>query len=948
MAWRSFSAKAAPLGGEGGANFVEGEAEFFRFDDDAFEFVDEEFGAGAFVAGGGFGDDAADGGGGDEDALGDEGGDDLVSGVGVDTEFLAEDANGREGRSGFELAGDDGAFDGEDHLLGEGKAGSKFDRKREHSVLLTLGQMGRQAFCRHGVVGAGRRAGMGAFPEDGAVAMRTIRLRVAFVAGRGELNDGVARFVNSNRSMGTSGSTFMKSETLTQGSFTLPGEAGHEALTLRLAKRWGADTIRDSDGTQLSPEIVQSGYAIYSTVCLVRSVQPWARENRDKLQQNFLMSYPVVAEKSTTTITLLNGFFTEQFAVNFNDSPKRWWQVFDRTTGEEVSKARWSVNEKKGTVTITGTVPGHSYTVNFLTFRIWEEISMYNHLTNDWGDREHLAAVDPMQPETQKVLLAFLDRWLRAHPDTKVVRFTSMFYNFSWFWGADRTTLRDVYSDWGDYAMTVSPRALRLFEKEYGYRLTSEDFVNGGLYNSTHNAPSRRYRDYVEFVHDFVIEFGRKCIELVHRYDKKAYVFYDDHWIGVEPSSPRFREFGFDGLIKCVFNAFEVRLCAHAQGVATHELRLHPYLFPTGLKGEPTFKAGGNPTLDAKNFWIDARRGLVRAPIDRIGLGGYLSLVEPFPDFQDYIEGLAKEFRLLKSFHDGDKPWAAPFKVAVLTAWGDLRAWTCSGHFTPGVELYDVLEALAGLALDVQFISFDDLVANGVPRGVKAIINAGRDGTAWSGGDYWSDPRVEALLTEWVRKGGAFVGIGEPSALAQPGRTFRMAQVLGVDRDRGDRIANGKFRYAAPEGKNGVGDVAEHFITTDLTSAPDFGKDVDSICVLGGGTQVLAERAGEKSPKLATHAFGKGRGVYFSGFKFSAENTRLLHRALFWGAGQESSWGAWQTTNVKTEATYFAKAGKLVVINNAGSDEETVVTLGDGRTRREVKLAAHGIAILDV
>jgi len=748
---------------------------------------------------------------------------------------------------------------------------------------------------------------------------------------------------------GSSGHFFsMNPPDLSHGDFTLPGEAGFEQLTLRLAKKWGADTIRDSDGTQLSPEIVQSGYAIYSTICLVRSVQPWARKNQDKLQQNFLMSFPVVAEKSATTITLLKGYFTEQFVVNFKDSPKQWWQVFDRTTGKEVSKVKWSVNEKKGTVTISGTEPGHSYTVNFLVFRIWEEISMYNHLTNDWGDREHLAAVDPMQPETQKVLLAFLDQWLREHPDTSVVRFTSMFYNFSWFWGADRATLRDVYSDWGDYEMTVSPRALRLFEKKYGYRLVSEDFVNGGLYNSTHNAPSRRYRDYMDFIHDFVIDFGRECIDLVHRDGKKAYVFYDDHWVGVEPNSPRFGEFGFDGLIKCVFNAFEVRLCAHSKGVPTHELRLHPYLFPTGLKGEPTFKAGGNPTLDAKNFWIDARRGLVRAPIDRIGLGGYLSLVEPFPDFQDYIEGLTKEFRLLKSFHTGDKPWTAPFKVAVLTAWGDLRAWTCSGHFTPGVELYDVLESLAGLALDVQFINFDDLVAKGVPKGVKVIINAGRAGTAWSGGHYWSDPRIEALLTEWVRKGGAFVGIGEPSALAQPGRNFRLAQVLGLDRDRGERIANGKFKYAPPEGKPGVAGIAEHFLTSDLTAAPDFGKDVDGIYVFDSSTQVLAERTGEKSPKIATHAFGKGRSVYFSGFKFTYENTRLLHRALFWAAGQEAKWTVWSSANARTEATYFAKAGKLVVINNAGTDEETIVTLGDGKTTKSVKLAAHGIAILDV
>jgi beta-D-galactosyl-(1->4)-L-rhamnose phosphorylase len=732
----------------------------------------------------------------------------------------------------------------------------------------------------------------------------------------------------------------MTSDSLQSGDFTLPGEAGFEQLTLRLAKKWGADTIRDSDGTQLSPEIVKSGYAIYSTVCLVRSVQPWARKNRNKLQQNFLMSFPVVADKGTTVIEILKGYFTEQFAVNFEDDPKKWWQVFDRTTGQEVAKKNWTVNPKKGTVTIKGTEAGHKYTVNFLAFRIWEEISMYNHLTNNWGDREHLAAVDPMHPETQKVILAFLDQWLRDHADTKVVRFTSMFYNFSWFWGSDQKTLRDIYSDWGDYEMTVSPRALKLFEKRHGYKLTSEDFVNGGLYNSTHNAPSRRYCDYVEFIHDFVIEFGRKCIDLVHKYQKLAYVFYDDHWIGVEPNSPRFAEFGFDGLIKCVFNAFEVRLCSHSQGVKTHELRLHPYLFPTGLKGEPTFKEGGNPTLDAKNFWIDARRGIVRAPIDRIGLGGYLSLVEPFPDFQDYIEGLAKEFRLLKSFHAGDKPWTAPFKVAVLTAWGDLRAWTCSGHFTPGVELYEILESLAGLPVDVEFMSFDDLVEDGVPKGVKVIINAGRAGSAWSGGHFWNEPKVEAILTQWVQKGGGLVGVGEPSALSQPGQFFKMAQVLGVDRDRGERLANGKYKYAAPEKA-----VAEHFITADLTGAPDLGKDVDGIYVLGGDTQVLADK--DKSPRIATHAFGKGRSIYLSGFKFTYENTRLLHRALFWAAAAEAGWSVWNTTNVKTECAYFAKAGKLVVINNAGEPQDTVITLADGKAKKKVSVEAHGIAILD-
>ena len=85
----------------------------------------------------------------------------------------------------------------------------------------------------------------------------------------------------------------------------------------------------------------------------------------------------------------------------------------------------------------------------------------------------------------------------------------------------------------------------------------------------------------------------------------------------------------------------------------------------------------------------------MRAPVDRIGLGGYLHLVEPYPDFVDYIEKLAEEFRRLKELHVNDKPYVGPAKVAVLTAWGKLRSWICSGHMTPGLELNELIESLA-------------------------------------------------------------------------------------------------------------------------------------------------------------------------------------------------------------------------------------------------------------
>ncbi|MEG1516080.1 MAG: 1,3-beta-galactosyl-N-acetylhexosamine phosphorylase N-terminal domain-containing protein, partial [Clostridia bacterium] len=212
--------------------------------------------------------------------------------------------------------------------------------------------------------------------------------------------------------------------------FTIPGEAGCEALTLALAQKWGADCVRDSDGTLLSPEILSSGMAVYSTLCLVRSVNDWAQENMDKLQRTFLMSRPVLAEDELTRIQPLEDFFTEQFVIAPNDDPTEFWQVFDRTLQAELTDWTWDGKW----VTINHTVPGHLYTVNFLATRVWEEISMYNHITNQWGDKAHLMAVEPRYPETQKVLLDALVRWCDAHPDTQIVRFTSLFYNFCWMW----------------------------------------------------------------------------------------------------------------------------------------------------------------------------------------------------------------------------------------------------------------------------------------------------------------------------------------------------------------------------------------------------------------------------------------------------------------------------------------------------------------------------------
>ena len=414
-------------------------------------------------------------------------------------------------------------------------------------------------------------------------------------------------------------------------------------LTLEMAEKWGADVIRDSDGTKLSPEITEAGYRIYSTICIIREHNAFAAEHPDAQQQCFLSSDPVTAEAETLRIRPLEGYFDEQFQLNDSPEAMPFWQVWDRTENRLLPADAWTYQD--GAITVTGCVPFHRYSASFLCWRIWEEINMYNHTTNHWTS-EHLRQLDPRHPAAWEYLQGWLENWCRDNPQTSVVRLTSLFYNFVWIFGSDPRR-RSRFTDWASYDFTVSPAALKAFEREYGYALTAEDFIQKGFLQATHRPPTAHKRDYMDFIQRFVAEKAKVLVDIIHRYGKQAYVFYDDSWVGMEPYGPYFASIGFDGLIKCVFSGFECRLCAGAD-VPVHELRFHPYLFPVGLGGLPTFMEGGHPEKDAMDYWLHVRRALVRQTVDRIGLGGYLHLTIGQDAFKDAIAEMADEFRRIR------------------------------------------------------------------------------------------------------------------------------------------------------------------------------------------------------------------------------------------------------------------------------------------------------------
>lgn len=697
---------------------------------------------------------------------------------------------------------------------------------------------------------------------------------------------------------------------LKKGSFTLPGEAGYEALTLQLAEKWGADVIRDSDGTKLSVDILDAGYQIYSTICIIREHNEFAEEHPECQQQTFLSSDAVTATGSTAEIPLLKGYFTEQFEINASLEAMEFWQVMDRTSGKPVPREDWEYDH--GCVTVASCVPWHRYTVSFLCWRVWEEINMYNHTTNHWTT-EHLRQLDPRHPLAWEFLKQWLENWCINNPRTNVVRLTSLFYNFVWIFGSDQRR-RSRFTDWASYDFTVSPRALKAFEAEYGYALTAEDFINKGKLQATHRPPTKAKRDYMDFIQRFVAEKAKELVQIIHRYGKKAYVFYDDSWVGMEPCGKYFASVGFDGLIKCVFSGFECRLCAGAD-VPVHEIRLHPYLFPVGLGGAPTFSEGGHPEKDAMNYWLHIRRAIVRQCIQRIGLGGYLHLTEEFPEFTETIGEIADDFRQIKQLHEHGAPAVLPLRVAVLHSWGSLRSWTLSGHFheTDGNELIHINEALSGLPVQVSFLSFEDLLENGTEN-VDVLINAGQEGDAWSGGEVWQSPELNALITEYVFRGGAFIGIGEPTAVSGLDTRFSLAHILGVDLDRGEYACHAQWEFEVSE--------APFEICGDTLPFKE------GIRLTDPETKVFY--APDGVPQFTLHSFGRGQAAYLSGFRYSPESTDMLFALLLLLTGTDPQ-PAGCSDHPMVETAWFPADDTLVVMNSSDNPVSAEICFPKGK-----------------
>ena len=697
------------------------------------------------------------------------------------------------------------------------------------------------------------------------------------------------------------------------GRVTIPTDMDVIPETLDILKRWGADAIRDCDGTEFPAELKESGAKIYATYYTTRKDNVWAKAHPEEIQQMYIMTSFHTAVSDKLSIHLMDHLYPDMLKVNSRDDIKRWWEVMDRTTGEPVDTDKWNYSEETGDVTIEA-IPFHDYTVSFLAYIMWDPVHMYNAVVNDWKDVEPQMTFDVRQPATREFSLNRLRRFLETHEYVNVVRFTTFFHQFTLIFDE---MAREKYVDWYGYSASVSPYILEQFEKEVGYKFRPEFIIDQGYMNNTYRIPSKEFKDFQAFQRREVAALAKEMVDIVHEYGKEAMMFMGDHWIGMEPFMDEFANIGLDAVVGSVGNGATLRLFSDIKNVKYTEGRFLPYFFPD------TFHEGGDPVKEAKVNWVTARRAILRSPIQRIGYGGYLKLALQFPDFVDYITEVTDEFRTLYDNIQGVTPYCVK-RVAVLNCWGRMRAW--GNHMVHHALYYKqnysyagVIEALSGAPFDVKFISFDDIKENPeLLSEFDVVLNVGDADTAYTGGEFWKDETIVTAVKKFVYNGGGFIGVGEPCAHQWQGRFIQLSEILGVEEEHGFNLNTDKYNWEEHR---------DHFILSDCTKDVDFGEGKKNIFALPE-TEILIQR--DKEVQMAVKEFGKGRGVYISGLPYSFENSHILYRAVLWSANAEEELNCWFSTNFNVEVHAYVKNNKYCVVNNTYEPQDTVVYRGDG------------------
>ena len=88
-----------------------------------------------------------------------------------------------------------------------------------------------------------------------------------------------------------------------------------------MLERWGADAIRDSDGTKLDEGIRNLDAKIYTTYFVARGHNEFAEQHMEECQQIYLMSAYTLAAGEDVRIAFAAEYFDQQVTPDYDHDP---------------------------------------------------------------------------------------------------------------------------------------------------------------------------------------------------------------------------------------------------------------------------------------------------------------------------------------------------------------------------------------------------------------------------------------------------------------------------------------------------------------------------------------------------------------------------------------------------------------------------------------------------
>ncbi len=685
---------------------------------------------------------------------------------------------------------------------------------------------------------------------------------------------------------------------------TMSWNADDAAAALPWAERVGANELVSSSRSTTREGLQTWQDAGYHTGILssvpIHSADPKEHPDHRQFGYWYIDSAPAAEESIRVRLTppAWGGLEVSDFF-----GPAEHWLVLDQERGEELGVDRWSFDKGKNEVQISGAEAGHVYRVYYMMHTAHMGDPLYEPFA-EYG----LQALDELIAPFEGVLETY---W---------------FDDLGYAWpGANA----QGSSDWESYTNAARPENQEAFTAETGIEFDPRWLV---LAPRTLNVPPPdEYVAWMRWVQSKVKPWMARATEVVRQRGARSWLYWGDAHVGIEPYMGSLTEGRVEEIDKPAGDPVTARALVDFPGDVYRRLRVE------WLHGHVVGRADGEALL--RRRWTNCQRGMLMEPAQGIY---WMPMPQVAGQPQESVrEGgtqavaqISDEFRLIGKTLGGQRAWEGGLNLYVVHSWGAQYSWRPWGS--------PVLWHLTDLPVRVQFVSFAEVAAGGVPADADCVLLYGMPNSAWSGGPAWEDDALAEAVRGFVAGGGGLVAMQAPSHVEDPEPRWALSDLMGVTGEgamgyeqaqttgSGDEWVDVEALDAARE-ERGLSLVRTDEVYTGAEAPSHVPAMTGTIRAATVSDDVhvpwaLETDEGGWLPGVAYRQAGEGRSVWLCGYSADYGFSRLLRSAIFWAAGREAEAARLDATGGEGLFVYAYPEARVVALLNA-SDEPVQATV---------------------